>query len=159
MSSFVKLWKRFAETLIVVIFGVMFVGFIVQIVSRYVFNAPVAWSLEICLIAYLWVVFWTCDILINERQHIVFDVLYNLTTPTRKRRLAIFTSGSLAVVFLIAIPSTFDYIKFLSHRRSMSLHVPMQLVYGCFLVFVIAVVVSALIRLWRLLRPGWEQYL
>jgi TRAP-type C4-dicarboxylate transport system permease small subunit len=159
MNSFVQVWKRFAETLVVVIFGVMFIGFIVQIVSRYVFNSPVAWSLEVCLIAYLWVVFWTCDVLINERQHIVFDVLYNLAKPTRKRRLAIFTSGSLAVVFLIAIPSTFDYIQFLSRRRSMSLHVPMQLVYGCFLVFVIAVVVSALIRLWRLLRPGWEQHL
>jgi hypothetical protein len=35
----------------------------------------------------------------------------------------------------------------------------MQLVFGCFIIFVIAVVVGALKRLWLLLRPGWEQQL
>ena len=159
MGTFVVLWKRFSESLAVIAFVVMFASFIVQIVSRYVFNAPVAWSLEVCLIAYLWVVFWTCDILIKERQHIVFDILYNMAKPTRKRWLAASTSGSLALVFLLALPGTADYIHFLANRSSTVLHVPMQLVFGCFLIFVIAVVVSALVRLWHLMRPGWERYI
>lgn len=159
MTALVGIWKRFAESFTVIAFIVMFASFIVQIVSRYVFDAPVSWSLEVCLIAYLWVVFWSCDILVKEREHIVFDVLYNMAKPARKRWLAVVTSGSLAIVYLLALPGTVDYIHFLSRRRSTLLHVPMQLVYGCFLVFMIAVVVSALFRLWRLLRPGFERYL
>jgi len=159
MGALVVLWKRFAESVTVIAFVAMFSSFIVQIVSRYVFDAPVAWSLEVCLIAYVWVVFWTCDILIKSQQQIVFDVLYNMAKPSRKRWLAIATSGSLAVVFLLALPGTADYIHFLARRKSMLLHVPMQLVFGCFLIFTIAVVIRALVRLWHLSRPGWERYL
>jgi TRAP-type C4-dicarboxylate transport system permease small subunit len=67
---------RGAELIAAAAFAVMFGAFMIQIVSRYVFDAPVSWSLEICSIGYIWIVFWTCDILVHERQHIIFDVLY-----------------------------------------------------------------------------------
>lgn len=53
----------------------MFFAFILQVVSRYVFNSPIAWTLELCSIGYIWVVFWACGILVSERQQIVFDVI------------------------------------------------------------------------------------
>jgi TRAP-type C4-dicarboxylate transport system permease small subunit len=151
--------RRFAESVAVIAFAVMFAGFVIGIGARYVFNQPVAWSNELCLVAYLWIVFWSSDILVRERQHIIFDVLYNLLKPRARRVLAIFLTASLAVVFLCALPGTYDYIVFLRTRHSTLLHWPMQLVFGCFLIFVVAVVVNALIRLWYLLRPGWEKHL
>jgi TRAP-type C4-dicarboxylate transport system permease small subunit len=155
----IRVLRRAAELLAAVLFALMFAGFVIQIASRYVFNSPVAWSLEVCMMTYLWVVFWSSDILVRERQHIVFDVLYNWLGPRKRRVLAIFITLSLAATFLCALPGTYDYINYLGRRHSMLLHVPMQLVFGCFLIFVIAVVVSALRRLWLLLRPGWEEQL
>jgi TRAP-type C4-dicarboxylate transport system permease small subunit len=159
MSRIATLWRRFAETVAVVAFAVMFTGFVLQIGSRYVFNSPVAWTLEVCLIGYVWVVFWTSNILVSERQHIVFDVLYHLVSPARRRWLAVFITLSLAVVFGLALPGVLDYIWFLSNRHSMLLRIPMPLVFGAFPIFIVAVVVGALIRLWHLLRPGWERHL
>src|SRR3546814_18241795 len=76
---------RLAEWAAAAMFAAMFCAFMIQIVSRYVFNLPVSWSLEICSIAYVWVVFRTCAILVRERQHIAFDVLYG-KLPTKVRR-------------------------------------------------------------------------
>jgi TRAP-type C4-dicarboxylate transport system permease small subunit len=159
MKTLSVFWRRFAESVSVVAFAVMFTGFVIGIIARYVFNAPVSWANELCVIAYVWVVFWSSDILLKERQHIVFDVIYNLFPPRARRVLAVFITLSLAFVFLAALPGTASYIDFLHNRRSTAMHIPMQLVFGCFLIFVVAAAIGALRRLWQLLRPGWEQHL
>lgn len=159
MDRLVSLWKRFSESVTVVAFAVMFAGFVIGIGARYVFSTPVSWANELCVVAFVWVVFWTSDILLKERQHIVFDVIYNWIPPKPRRFVAIFITLSLAVVFLGALPGTYSYIAFLRTRHSLALHLPMQLVFGCFLIFVVAAAIGALRRLWQLLRPGWEQHI
>jgi TRAP-type C4-dicarboxylate transport system permease small subunit len=159
MATIVQLWKRFAETAAVVAFAIMFGAFVVQVASRYVFNSPVAWTLEVCLIAYVWVVFWSSDILVRERQHIVFDVLYNMVPAPQRRWLAVFVTASLLVVFALALPGVADYVGFVGRRRTTLLHIPMPYVFGAFLILMVAVVVNAAIRLYRLFRPGWRDEL
>jgi TRAP-type C4-dicarboxylate transport system permease small subunit len=159
MRKFLVVWKRFAESVSVVAFAMMFAGFVIGVGGRYVFQAPVAWSNELCAIGFVWIVFWTSDILLKERQHIVFDVIYGVFPPRARRILALFISLSLAILFLAALPGTLDYTWFLRSRHSMLLRVPMQLVFGCMLILVIAVVVNSFIRVWHLLRPGWERHL
>jgi TRAP-type C4-dicarboxylate transport system permease small subunit len=154
-----SVWKTFAEGVAATAFAVMFFAFIVQVVSRYVFNAPISWTLELCSISYVWVVFWTCDILVSERQQILFDVFYNWFRPGPRRWIAIFNTGSLALIFLAAVPGVLDYIRFLGRRTTMLLHLRMDLVYSCFAIFMIAVVVGAAIRLRRLAGREWERAL
>ena len=137
-------------------FAAMFGAFIIQIVSRYVLNLPVSWSLEICSIAYVWVVFWTSNILLREREHIVFDVLYVKLPPKIRRVVAIANTAALGGLFLLALPGTLDYIAFLVRRKTMILHVPMHLVYSVFGIFLVAVIVGAAIRLVRLSRRSWQ---
>ena len=150
---------RIAELLAAVLFAGLFTAFVIQIVSRYVFNWPVSWSLELCSITYVWSVFWTCGTLVTERKHIVFDVLYNKFPPRGRRWLAILNTASLALVFLAALPGTLDYILFMGRRSSMLLHVPMNLVYGCFAIFVIATIVGGLVRLRHLAGADWRSRL
>lgn len=152
-------WKQFSEGVAALSFAVLFFAFIVQVVSRYVFGAPVAWTLELCAISYVWVVFWTCGILLNERQHIVFDVLYHWFKPATRRWIAIFNTASLGLVFLVAVPAVLDYIQFSARRSTMLLHVRLDLVYSCFAIFMIAVVVGAATRLRRLVGTAWREAL
>ncbi|HSI40145.1 MAG TPA: TRAP transporter small permease subunit [Xanthobacteraceae bacterium] len=152
-------WKRFCEHLAAALFAAMFIGFVIQIVSRYVFNSPVSWSLEVCSIAYVWVVFWSCDLLVSERKQIVFDLLYNAFPPPARRVLAIVLTGTLGLVFLAALPGVVDYVMFIARRSSMLLRVRMDLVYSCFVIFMVAVVVNAAVRIWRLLGRSWKDHL
>lgn len=159
MAVWVRRWKRFSEHVAAALFAAMFLGFVIQIVSRYVLDMPVSWSLEVCSIAYVWVVFWSCDILVSERKQIVFDLLYHAFPPRARRVLAIFLTGTLGLVFLAAIPGVVDYITFLARRSSMLLRVRMDLVYACFVIFMVAVVVNAAVRIARLLGRSWRDHL
>lgn len=149
-----------AEWAAAAMFAAMFTAFMIQIVSRYVLNMPVSWSLEICSIAYVWVVFWTSNILVRERQHIIFDVLYVKLPPRIRRVVAIANTAALGLLFLAALPGTLDYIAFLTRRKTMILHVPMHLVYSVFGIFMVAVIIGAAIRLVRLSRRrSWQESL
>jgi len=152
-------WKKFAELAAAAMFLVMFESFMAQILSRYVFDAPLSWTLEICSIAYIWVIFWSCDILVSERQHIIFDVLYQKFPPQPRRLLAIFNTAVVALTFLAALPGTLDYIAFLGRRHTMVLHLPFDIVYSCFGIFMIAAIVGAALRLRRLLSSSWKTHL
>ena len=152
-------WKYLTEGVAALAFALMFAAFVIQIISRYVLNAPVSWSLELCSIAYVWVVFWSCDLLVGERQQIVFDVIYQAIRPKPRRWLAIANTSALGLVFLAALPGTMDYVWFLRRRDSMMLQIPMHLVYACFVFFMLAVVVRAGLRLKQLLGTGWQSHL
>lgn len=150
---------RTAELISAAAFAAMFGAFMIQIVSRYVFNAPVSWSLEICSIGYIWIVFFTSNVLLTERQHIVFDVLYHAFPPRQKRVLAILLTATLGLIFLAALPTILEYLSFLGRRKTMILRLPMDIVYSCFGIFMIAVVVGAALRIKRLLGAEWQKHL
>ena len=152
-------WKHLTEGVAAAAFALMFAAFIIQIVSRYVFNAPVAWSLELCAIGYVWVVFWSCDLLVPERKQIVFDVIYQAFKPGPRRWIAIANTSAMGILFLAAFPGTLDYVWFLRKRHSMMLQVPMSIVYSCFIVFMLAVIIGAVLRIRRLFSTSWQEHL
>jgi TRAP-type C4-dicarboxylate transport system permease small subunit len=151
--------KRGAELIAAASFALMFGAFMIQVVSRYIFNAPVSWSLEICSIGYIWIVFFTSNVLLTERQHIVFDVLYQKLPPRQRRALAVALTATLGIIFLAALPVILEYLSFLGRRKTMILRLPMDIVYSCFGIFMIAVVVGAVVRLKRLFGVDWQRHL
>jgi TRAP-type C4-dicarboxylate transport system permease small subunit len=159
MERWFHRWNSFAEYVAAAFFAVMFVTFIAQVFSRYVFDIPLSWTLEICSIAYIWVIFWSCDILLRERQHIIFDVLYLKFPPRPRRWVAIANTGAVLVLFALALPGTLDYITFLARKHTMVLHVRFDVVYACFGIFMIAAIVGAAFRLRRLLGSSWQSHL
>ena len=152
-------WKTLTEGVAALALALMFAAFVVQIFSRYVLNMPVSWSLELCAITYVWVVFWTNGMLVGERQQIVFDVIYQAVPPRPRRWLAIANTSALGLVFLAALPGTADYIWFLRRRDSMMLQIPMHLIYACFVFFMIAVVIRSALRVKALLGRNWPEQL
>jgi C4-dicarboxylate transporter, DctQ subunit len=146
-------WLRArADNVAVGLLTVMFISFIVQIVSRYVLNAPVDWTLELCLTTWLWVVFWEAAFLLEDRDHIRFDIVY-LTAGNRLRRvLALLAALAIIVGFMTALPATWGYISFEKIRRSDTLHIPLNYVFSIYGIFMIATIVRYGWRLWQVLR-------
>jgi len=145
-------WLRArADNVAVGLLTVMFVSFVIQIVSRYVLNAPVDWTLELCLTTWLWVVFWEAAFLLEDRDHIRFDIVY-LSVGNRLRRvLALLAALAIIVAFLAALPATWGYIGFEKIRRSDTLHIPLNYVFSVYGIFMIAIVARYALRLWRVL--------
>lgn len=146
-------WLRArADNVAVGLLTVMFVSFVIQIVSRYVLNAPIDWTLELCLTTWVWVIFWESAFLLNDRDHIRFDLFYVMAGRRVRRLLAFLAALAIIVGFVAALPATWGYIGFEKIRHSDTLHIRLDYVFSIYGVFMLATVVRYGWRLWRLVR-------
>jgi TRAP-type C4-dicarboxylate transport system permease small subunit len=154
-----RILHRGAELVSAGLFALLFGAFMVQVFTRYVLNDPVTWTLELCSLAYVWGVCFTAAALVREREHIAFDMLYHHVRPRPRRWLAIASTGIVAVLFLAGLPGTVDFVSFMARIRTLSLHIPFNIVYSCFVLFLVLTVLFGLVRLKRLLGPHWREEL
>ena len=78
---------RRAEDVLSALLAVMFVAFMLQIVTRYVLNAPLSWTAELSTICWVWGILWGAALVLRDEEEIRFDVIYALM-PGRMRRIA-----------------------------------------------------------------------
>lgn len=149
--------KRAAELLSALLFAAMLAAFLVQVFTRYVLDDPASWTLEVCSITYVWIVFFASAVIVDQRQHITFDMLYKSVNARRRRALAVISSAAILVMFTVGLPGTIDYIAFMSKKYSLMLHIRMDLLYSCFGLFVIGAIVASALRLRRLFGRDWEK--
>jgi TRAP-type C4-dicarboxylate transport system permease small subunit len=147
---------RGAELVSAAMFAAMFAAFMVQIVSRYIFDDPLSWTLEVCSIAYVWIVFFASATIVDLRQHITFDMLYKGGSPGRQRVFAVLATATILVMFVVCLPQTIDYILFTARQHTLILHIRMDVLYSCFGFFMVGVIVAAAVRLRRLLGRAWQ---
>jgi TRAP-type C4-dicarboxylate transport system permease small subunit len=135
----------------------MFAAFILQIVSRYVFNHPLGWTLELCLTTWLWLVFWASAFVLKEADHVKFDLLYVLLGRRGRRVLALVSAAALLAGFLASLPATLDYITFYKIKKSATLGIRLDVVFSVYGLFAVAMVLRYGARAWRLARGGYPE--
>jgi TRAP-type C4-dicarboxylate transport system permease small subunit len=144
--------RRFAEGVMVALMATMFIAFIAQVVFRYVLNLPLAWSDEICNFIWLWGILWGASFVMKNHEDIRFDMLYNLLPRTIKRSLTALSSLVLVVLFLASLPATWSFIDFMKIEKSAALGIPMNWVFGLYLVFILAMCIRHLDIAYNALR-------
>ena len=152
MRNLQHFFTRRAEDVMVILMAIMFFAFIIQIGSRYVFNAPVEWSYELILITWLWSVFWGAAFLLKDKDHVKFDVIYNMGGEKTRRIYAALSAALLAIGMLVSLPATYDFISFKAIRSSDSLHIRLDLLFSVYLFFLIAIILRYALRVWQLVR-------
>ncbi|MDJ0942302.1 MAG: TRAP transporter small permease subunit [Kiloniellales bacterium] len=146
--------KDRADNVAVALLAAMFVSFILQILFRYVVGAPLTWTLEACLLTWLWLVFWCAGFLLDDRDHVKFDILYAAAAPPLRRVFAIVSALVIVVAFAAALPATFDFIAFMRIESSSSLGVRLDYVFACYLIFSAGVLVRYGLRALGRLSSG-----
>lgn len=148
--------KKGADLVGILFFLVAFGALIVQIFARYVMSRPIPQAEEIAMIAFVWTVFWAAAFMVQIREHVTFDVVYDVVSPQVRRWMAVFAMVMLAVAFILLIPATWDYLNFLTRRRSPVMRISMVWIYSCYIIFLINFSIQALWRLWGLFGPNWQ---
>jgi TRAP-type C4-dicarboxylate transport system permease small subunit len=146
-----------ADFVSAILFAVVFVGFVVQVTSRYAFRNPLGWSSEAIMIVFMWAFFWAAAFSVPLRGHISLDIVYNLLPPQGRRWASIAQLAAIAVVFALALPATWDYVYFMRRIPTGALEIPFIYVFTAFPVFMAAIIVRATVRVVGLLLPGWER--
>jgi C4-dicarboxylate transporter DctQ subunit len=141
-----------AENVAVGLLTVMFLSFMLQIISRYVFNSPIGWTLEVCLTTWLWLVFWTSAFCLEDRDHVRFDMLYLMANRRVQRIFALVTAVAIAGGILAALPATLDYITFYKIKKSATLRIRLDIVFSVYAIFAVAIIARYGLRAWSLAR-------
>jgi TRAP-type transport system small permease protein len=147
---------RAAEAASTAAFAAVFFLFIAGIFCRYVLVRPLAWSDELIMVIFLWMIFLTEAFVVADREQVTFDVLYDAVGARARRAILALGSVLVATMFLIALPTIFDYVGFLWRERTDALRWRLDFVYFCFVIYWAAVIVRALARLVRLAGPHWR---
>lgn len=149
-----NLFRHAAEFISASLLAGVFIVFLLQIFFRYVLRDPLGWTLELCLILWLWIVFFGCAFIVRNRDHVTFDILY-LAAP-RPIRLVFAAIACLAVIlgFLWAFVPTWDYIDWMKMRKTATVRnpldgakIPLRTIFMVYAVFLLAVVMQFGLRL------------
>jgi TRAP-type C4-dicarboxylate transport system permease small subunit len=154
VSALARRLKGLAEDVGAALLALMFATFLVQIGSRYVFNAPASWTLEACLTLWLWVVFWGCAFVLGERDHVRFDVLYVAVSRSMRRAFALVSALAIAGGMLAALPATWSYVTFYEIKRSAVIGIRLDVVFSIYLVFAVAIIARYIWRARAIVRGG-----
>ena len=117
-ARFVTSWRNATSTVSGILFLALFGVFVIQIGARFVFNMPLTWTDEAAVILYLWVILWTAAWVVPEREHVVFDLLWNCASLRVRQAMRI--AGNLVVGGLagVALPASWDYVHFMGREGS-----------------------------------------
>ena len=134
------------------LFLILFVVFIIQIVARFFFSKPLPWTDEAAVILYVWVILWGAAAAVPEREHVVFDLLWNsVNTPTR---LVLRIVGNLLIggLALVAIPASWDYVRFMAREGSPVLGMPFSWIFLPFVLMLVGLVIRCAWAIWNAVR-------
>lgn len=147
-----KMLKGTADNIAAAMLAAMFISFLIQIVSRYLFSISLGWTVELCLTLWLWLVFWVSAFCAGEKDHIRFDMLYLSVGKKARRVFGIVAAVGVIVGFLYSLVPTLDYIWFYKIKKSPVMRIPLHYVFSIYGVFILAIASRYILRLWQLIR-------
>jgi TRAP-type C4-dicarboxylate transport system permease small subunit len=147
-----SLSRRLGDGVSVALFAALFLVFIVQIVARFIFHRPLPWTDELAVVLYVWVILWTAALVVPEREHVMFDLVWNAVGRRTRRVMRIVGHTLLGGLCAWALPATWDYVHFMRREGTPVLDVSFMLVFAPFVLLMVALVVRsgvAVVRAWR----------
>jgi TRAP-type C4-dicarboxylate transport system permease small subunit len=134
------------------LFLMLFVVFIVQVTARFGFNKPLPWTDEAAVVLYVWVILWAAATVVPEREHVVFDLVWNMAG--RRTRLVMRILGNLMVGGLAAaaVPATWDYVHFMRRESTPVLGISFMWVFMPFVILMVALVLRSVWAIFNALR-------
>jgi TRAP-type C4-dicarboxylate transport system permease small subunit len=132
----------------------LFGTFLLQIFTRYVISAPLGWTVELSLTLWLWLIFWGSAVVLDEREHVRFDIVYHWVGARTRRIFALVSAIALFAGFAASYPATLDYITFYRIKSSATLGIRLDVVFSVYGLFAAAMIIRQGWRVWRLARGG-----
>jgi TRAP-type C4-dicarboxylate transport system permease small subunit len=134
------------------IFLTLFIVFVIQVTARFGFNKPMAWTDEAAVILYVWIILWAAAVVVPEREHVAFDLLWNSVGLRTRKAMKI--AGNLLVggLALVAIPACWDYVHFMNREGTPVLGVSFMWVFLPFVLMLVALVVRAVLAIRNAVR-------
>ena len=154
----------------------MFLTFMLQIVVRYsarlewladrfpILNPSLyGWTLEFCLLLWIWLVFWGNAFVVRDRDHVTFDILFVTVRPAVRRWFIIISGISICIALVVSIEPTWAKFYILRLKKTATLStifgdwIRMRDIYSIYIFFLVAVALRYAWAVYRAVRFGVEE--
>jgi TRAP-type C4-dicarboxylate transport system permease small subunit len=132
-----------ANLVAALMFAAVFLIFCAKIIMRYGSTGEMAWADEVCIILFIWIIFFANSFILSDHDHIRFDLISHAAAPSVKRWMMIARLLLIGGIFAYATPGTIDYIRFLWRERTPVLGLRLDMVYAIFGIFVVSIPIRA----------------
>lgn len=134
------------------LFLTLFIVFLIQISARFGFGKPLAWTDEAAVILYIWVILWSAAVVVPEREHVVFDLIWNRAGHRARQVMQIAGNLLIGGLALVGLPASWDYVHFMNRESSPVLSISLMWVFLPFVILIAALVVRSTWAIWNALR-------
>jgi C4-dicarboxylate transporter, DctQ subunit len=152
LSKAVRLLRHAAEGFCGMLLVLMFLCFMVQIISRYVFNYPFGWTDEASVFFWVWGTLWGAAFVIRERNEIRFDIFYSSLSEKTRARAAVITGICCIALFAVSLPATYSYVRFLKVEKAAYMPIRLDYLYSIYVIFVVAAIARYTMVVYKALR-------
>ena len=134
------------------LFITLFLVFIIQITARFGFNKPMAWTDELVVVLYVWVILWSAAFIVPEREHVAFDLIWNSVGKPARRVMKIMGNLMIGGLCLWAIPATWDYVSFMAREGTPVLGISFRWVFMPFVFLFVMLALRSAWNIWQAMR-------
>jgi TRAP-type C4-dicarboxylate transport system permease small subunit len=146
--------RALADAVPAVLLALMFVCFIIQVFMRYVLNSPVGWTVEVCVIAWLWILLWGQSVSATEDDEIRFDIVYSSVGRKLRRWFRLAFSVFLVGIYAWSLPALWDFVTFMKIQKTSYLDIRFNWVYSIAVIFSVVTILRYLWIFWRSARDS-----
>ena len=167
--------SQIAQAMAAAMMAMMFLTFVLQIAVRYSARLewlsdqfPIldptlyGWTLEFCLLLWVWVVFWGNAFVVRERDHVTFDILYHAVRPSIRRWFIVISGVAICVGLILSVEPTWAKFHILRLKKTATLSnvfgdwIRMRDIYSVYVFFLVAVALRYAWVVYRAVRYGLE---
>jgi TRAP-type transport system small permease protein len=134
------------------LFLTLFIVFVIQVTARFGFNKPLAWTDEAAVVLYVWIILWAAAFVVPEREHVVFDLVWNSVGQRARQVMQIVGNLMVGGLAMCGIPASWDYVHFMNREGTPVLGISFMWVFLPFVLLLMALVVRAAWSIWKALR-------
>lgn len=175
MRNVVRWFSRVTEFMAAMMMAAMFATFILQIMIRYTARlewlaeaVPLldptryGWTLEFCLLMWVWIVFWGNAFIVRQQDHVIFDIVYTSVNARLRKGFAIASAVAICIGLLLTVDPTWDKFHILRLKKTPTLSsvfgdwIRMRDIYSVYMGFLIVVSLRYAWRAWHVFRHGAE---
>lgn len=127
-------------------FAIVLVVMACQVVSRYVFNAPLAWSEEFARYSFVWISYIGCAYCVGVDGHTSITALVDKVSPRTRRILKLVGNVIIAGVFLRIMPIATNYIAKNGKFLTSIMRIPFKYLYWSLPVGIVLTVVHLVLK-------------
>ena len=134
------------------LFLTLFMVFVIQVTARFGFDKPLAWTDEAAVVLYVWIILWAAAFVVPEREHVVFDLVWNSVSQRARQVMQIVGNLLVGGLALCGIPASWDYVHFMNREGTPVLGISFMWVFLPFVLLLTALVVRSAWAIWNAAR-------